>query len=206
MTPVDPVDAPWEPFTPMEVRQLLRPLECPWWVAGGYAIEHAVGRAYRSHSDVDVLILRRDHTAVRDLLADWDVWAADPAGTLRPWNRRETLSSAVHDVWIRPTPATPWKLQLMLDEAHGDDWISRRDSRIRRPVASLTAATAQDIPFLTPEVILFYKAIEPREKDTRDLKMVWPSLNPQQRTWLVEAVSTAYGTSSPWYNWLRAKA
>jgi hypothetical protein len=114
VTPIDPVDAPWEPFTPREVGQLLRPLECPWWVAGDYAIEHAVGRAYRLHSDVDVVILRRDHTLVRDFLADWDVWAADPPDTLRPWNRGETLSGAVHDVWIRPTAATPWKLQLML--------------------------------------------------------------------------------------------
>ena len=205
MTPIDPVDDPWEPLTPMEVAEIFRPLECPWWVAGGYAMEHAVGRAYRPHSDVDVLILRRDHPAVRDLLADWDVWAADPPGTLRPWNRGETLSDAVHDVWIRRASATPWKLQLMLDEADGEDWISRRDSRIRRPVASLTTATAQHIPFMTPEVILFYKASAPRAKDTRDLEMVWPLLNPPQRAWLVATVSTAYGTSSPWYSWLMAQ-
>lgn len=183
MTASDPVDARWEPFTPMEVGQLLRHLDCPWWLAGGYAIEHAVGRAYRPHGDVDVLVLRRDRAVVRDFLADWDVWAADPPGTLRPWNRGETLSDAVHDVWIRPTPTTPWKLQVMLDEADGEDWTSRRDSRIRRPVSSLMAATAQEISFLTAEIILFYKAMAPREPDTRDLHMVWPLLNPAQRTW-----------------------
>lgn len=178
MAAPNPVDAPWESFTPMEVAQLFRPLECPWWVAGGNAIEHVVGHAYRPHGDIDVVILRRDYTAVRDFLADWDVWAVDPPGTLRLWMRGEALSDAVHDVWIRPISATAWKLQLMLDEVDGDDWVSRRDSRIRRPIGSLTAATAQNIPFMTPEVILFYKASAPRAKDARDLAMVWPLLNP----------------------------
>ena len=59
MTAINPVDAPWDPLTPMEVAEIFRPLARPWWVAGGYAMEHVVGRAYRPHSDVDVLVLRR---------------------------------------------------------------------------------------------------------------------------------------------------
>lgn len=102
MAPTNPVDAPWEPFTPMEVAELFRPLACRWWIAGGCAIEHAVGRRFRSHGDVDVLILRRDQAIVRDFLADWDVWVADPPGTLRRWDRVETLSEAVHDIWVAP--------------------------------------------------------------------------------------------------------
>lgn len=119
MSPTNPVDAPWEPFTPMEVAELFRPLPCPWWIAGGYAIEHAVGCPFRSHGDVDVLILHRDHATVREFLADWDVWAADPPGTLRRWDRAQTLSDAVRDVWVRPMSAAAWKLQLMLDDAEG---------------------------------------------------------------------------------------
>jgi hypothetical protein len=200
----NPIDVPWEPFTPMQAAELLRPLACPWWIAGGYAIEHAVGHRLRTHADIDVLILRRDHATVRELLGDWDVWAADPPGTLRPWARGESLPDSVHDVWSRPTPAAGWKLQLMLDEADGDDWISRRDPRIRRPVASLTAAAAQAIPFAAPEIVLFYKASAPRAKDIVDLEAVWPVLSPSQRSWLITAVLMAYGESSPWYGRLRA--
>ncbi len=200
----NPVDAPWEPFAPVEVAELFRPLSCPWWIAGGYAIEYVVGRPFRPHGDIDVLILRRDQAVVRDFLADWDVWAADPPGTLRRWDRAETLSEAVHDVWVRRMSTMAWQLQLMLDEAEGDEWVARRDPRIRRPVTSLTVTTAPQIPFLRPEVILFYKGRAPRAKDWLDLEMVWPLLNPRQRTWLVDAVSTAYGTSSPWYSWLIA--
>ncbi len=178
MASTNPVGIPWQPFTPMEVAAILRPLQCPWWIAGGHAIEHAAGGPLRPHGDVDVLILRRNLNAVRDLLAHWDFWAADPPGTLRPWQVGETLPDSVHDVWLRPNPAAAWKMQLMLDEAVGDVWVSRRDGRIRRPVASLTAAASPHIPFLAAEIVLFYKARAPRPKDVWDLTAVWPALSP----------------------------
>ena len=34
---------------------------------------------------------------------------------------------------------------------------------------------------------------------------VWPLLSPQQRTWLIEVASTAYGACSPWYSVLVAE-
>ncbi len=110
MASTNPVGIPWQPFTPMEVAAILRPLQCPWWIAGGHAIEHAAGGPLRPHGDVDVLILRRNLNAVRDLLAHWDFWAADPPGTLRPWQVGETLPDSVHDVWLRPNPAAAWKI------------------------------------------------------------------------------------------------
>lgn len=58
---------------------------------------------------------------------------------------------------------------------------------------------------MTPEILLFYKAGAPRAKDWQDQEMVWPLLGPQQRTWLVDAVSTTYGASSPWYSVLGSK-
>jgi hypothetical protein len=50
----------------------------PWWIAGGCAIELAVGQPVRDHADVDVLVLRRDRLAVQRALPGWDWQAADP--------------------------------------------------------------------------------------------------------------------------------
>lgn len=50
-----------------------------------------------AHSDIDVLLLRRDCVAARFSLADWDGWAADPPGRLRPWPSGEDLPSSVSD-------------------------------------------------------------------------------------------------------------
>lgn len=74
-----------------EVRALFSALRAPWWIAGGHAIELAVGHRFREHGDIDVLLLRRDQLAVQQALSAWELWAADPPGTLRPWQPGEFL-------------------------------------------------------------------------------------------------------------------
>ncbi|MDN3356285.1 amidase [Actinomadura sp. DC4] len=56
---------------------------------------------------------------------------------LRRWARGERLALGVHDIWCRTGPDRPWRIQVMLDESDGGDWVSRRDPRVRRPLGSL---------------------------------------------------------------------
>ena len=81
------------------------------WIAGGIALELAVGSAIRVHSDIDVLLFRHDHIAAREQLDAWDCWVADPPGTLRHWPVGEQLGGSVHDVWCRGTSEDEWRLQ-----------------------------------------------------------------------------------------------
>lgn len=194
----DPVTAPWDPLGPGEVARILAAWDRPWWIAGGHAIEFAVGKPVRTHDDVDVLILRRDQNAVQRALAGWDLWAADPPGHLRPRLPSQTLPATVHDAWCRPGGNARWQLQLTLDESVGDLWGSRRDPRIRRPVAGLGRWSAHGIPSLAPEVQLFYKARAPRPKDDLDLAAALPLLRPWRREWLSQAVRRVYGDARPW--------
>ncbi|MGW0731809.1 nucleotidyltransferase domain-containing protein [Streptomyces sp. NPDC002851] len=190
---------PWSPAQPAEIASLFKDADFPWWIAGGYAIELAAGRVLRSHDDVDVLVLRRDQERVRERLAGWDVHVADPpgAGRLRPWAPGEVLLPPVNGLWCRRTPTGPWALELLLDEAEGDEWVSRRDARIRRPIRNVGRVSAEGIPFLAPEVQLFYKAKATREKDEVDFEAVLPLLDPAQRAWLAQALElTAPG--HPW--------
>ncbi|MFE9724853.1 nucleotidyltransferase domain-containing protein [Streptomyces sp. NPDC005794] len=187
----------WEPAPPGEVAARFAVLLCPWWVAGGTAVELAVGRPIRDHGDIDVLLLRRDQLGAQHALPDWQWWAADPPGCLRPWAPGEVLPLGVHDVWCRPGPDAPWRIQIMLDESRGDDWVSRRDSRVRRPVGELGAVTDEGIPFLAPEIQLYYKAEAPRPKDELDFEAVLPLLTGRQRRWLAGALTGTYGPH-PW--------
>ena len=186
------------PLSLSQLSTLLGSADFPWWVAGGYAIELAVGHAYREHEDLDVLILRRDQAAVRRFLADWDCRPVDPAGLLRRWEPGEILPLDVHDVWCREDTNVPWRFSLMIDEADGDTWYSRRDSTVRKPVSELAAQQAGKLPFLAPDVQLYYKAKNVRPKDEQDLTMVLPVLTKRQRTWLCEAVYRTYGAEHPW--------
>jgi hypothetical protein len=187
----------WEPASPAEVKALFGAVPVRWWIAGGYAIELAAGRPVRAHGDIDVLLLRRDQLAVQQALDGWEWWAVDPPGTVRRWAAGEYLPARVHDVWCRPGPDRPWRIQVMLDESAGDEWLSRRDARVRRPIASLGRVSADGIPYLVPEVQLFYKAKEPRPKDEVDFAAVSSLLTGEQRGWLDQALEQAYG-AHPW--------
>ncbi|MEU4829935.1 amino acid transporter [Streptosporangium sp. NPDC023615] len=195
------VKTPWEPAPLEQVVALFQGLDVPWWIGGGYAIELAVGRPYRDHGDIDVGLLRRDQLAVRRLLAGWDCHAADPPGTLRSWPVNEVLPDRAHDIWVREHAGGPWRFQLMLDESDGDEWVYRRDARVRRPLSSLTVAT-DGFRRLAPEVQLLYKAKGLRAKDETDFTRALPSLTGPQRRWLAEALTIEHGTH-PWHDRLR---
>jgi aminoglycoside-2''-adenylyltransferase len=187
----------WDPATPSEVHRLFAGVSTSWWLAGGYAIELAVGRPLRDHADIDVLLLRRDQEAVRDALAGWELWAADPPGVLRLWHGDEQLPITVHDIWCRPGPDRPWRIQIMLDESAGGEWLSRRNPSLRRPISTLGRTSADGIRFLAPEIQLFYKAKTPRPKDETDFAAILPHLDTTQRRWLAEAITITY-RQHPW--------
>ncbi|GAA2653513.1 nucleotidyltransferase domain-containing protein [Nonomuraea recticatena] len=193
---------PWEPLPLGEVVALFQGLEVPWWVSGGYAIELAVGRVYREHGDVDISLLRRDQMEARRLLQRWDCHVADPPGTLRPWAVDEVLPEHAHDIWVREHAEGPWRFQLMLDETDGEEWIYRRDARIRRPLASLGVASGKGFLRLSPEVQLLYKSKGLRPKDELDFTEVLPVLTGPQRLWLDQMLALEYGTH-PWRDRLR---
>lgn len=199
-------ERPWQPLSIDGVMSLIRDASFPWWVAGGYAIELAVGASVRSHDDIDVLLLRRDHLAARALLSEWDCWAADPPGTLRHWPLGETLPDTVHDVWCRETPEGPWRFQFMLDESDedGTHWRSRRDPRISRPITDIGRRTSAGVPYLRPEIQLFYKAKARRPKDEIDFTSALPLLGADERTWLCMAIEITGGPEHAWLPYLTA--
>ena len=198
-------DLPWEHARPAEAAAIFGGMPCPWWIAGGYAIELAIGRPVRDHEDIDVLVLRRDQLHLQHALPGWEWWAADPPGTLRPWRPGEYLPDGIHDIWCRPGPAAPWRIQLMLDESDGDDWVSRRDPGIRRPVAGIGRTSSDGIPYLVPEIQLFYKARGRRPKDETDFAAMLPLLTGAQRQWLSDALARAHA-EHPWRDRLAGAA
>ncbi len=188
----------WQPLSPREVAVLFANATIPWWIAGGYAIEHAVGHSIRPHADIDVLVLRRDQLQIQNILAGWNCWAADPPGTLRPWHDGEALPADVTDIWCRYEPTGAWRLQIMLDESSDGLWLSRRHRSVTRPLSELGVFDGAGVWYLAAEVQLFYKAKAPRLKDEADFVTALPHLNDRQKEWLRTAILTAYGENNPW--------
>lgn len=59
----------WEPLSLGEVSAAMEGLGCPWWLAGGWAIDLHIGYVTRVHEDIDVLVLREDQLRVQQHLA-----------------------------------------------------------------------------------------------------------------------------------------
>jgi hypothetical protein len=188
----------WDPLTPAAVGELLESCPAPWWIAGGHAIDALVGEFdRRPHGDIDVGLLARDQEAIRATLAGWDLHCADPPGELRPWHQGEVLDEPIHDVWAREHSEGPWRLQLVLNPAERDDWIYRRDPRIRRRLAQIVWRS-DGIPYLTAEIQLLFKSKTLRPKDDRDLADSLPHLSTPQRIWLRQSLQL----SDPGHPWL----
>ena len=177
----------WEPLRPDDAAVLLRDLDVPWWIAGGWSLDLFLGEETRPHEDLDVAVLRRDQRRVFDSLAGWELAIAYD-GTLTAWSG-EPLPVECNSVWARPGSAACWQLELVLDDADGDTWRYRRDARVTRSLASLGPAAGPQ----PPEVTLLYKARDPGHE--RDWDAVVPKLDAVARTWLAAAVAVAHPES-----------
>nr|WP_223832906.1 hypothetical protein [Streptomyces venezuelae] len=83
--------------------------------------------------------------------------------------------------------------------AEGTQWVSRRTPEIRLPIDRLGRTSETGIPYLAPEVQLFYKAKATRDKDETDFEAVLPLLDAPARAWLAGALKVI----APTHHWLR---
>jgi hypothetical protein len=197
MVPMPPDDS----FAP--VRRAVAPLAgltCPWFVAGGWAVDLHLGRVTRAHGDVDVAVYRRDQAAVHAFLAarGW-TFQKVTAGRLEPWDVAEWLAPPVHEVHAA-APSGDARLELLLNE--GDDlvWRFRKAPDVVVRARSLVERrSAGGIPFFAPEVPLLYKALtsDRRPADDTDFASALPTLGGEPRAWLREALR-ALASRHPW--------
>lgn len=173
----------------------------PWWIAGGVAIDLFVGRRTRDHGDLDVEVLASDQDHVRRLLDGWELAVAHD-GRLREWKPHERLTPGRGSLWCRPRADAPWALQVLVADADGDEWIFRRDPRIRRPLAGVVRRTAHGVPYLAPELQLLFKAKSVRPVDQADFDAARPLLDPAALEWLATALDIAH-PDHPWRALLR---
>lgn len=193
-------DTPWGTWDHIPlpaVVEVLRDFPRPWWVAGGYAIDAFAGNNRREHDDIDVGLFAADQTIIRRHLREWDLHAADPPGTLRPWGLDEELPPHVHDIWVRRHAADLWRFQLMLNPGGPDEFVCRRDERIRMPLRN-AVWTKDGVPYLAPELQLFFKAKSSRPKDEQDFEDCLPLFSPARRSVLAEWLRL----SLPAHTWL----
>lgn len=201
--PPNDVHSPWAPLPVADVVELMRPVPFFWCLAGGQAIERVVGKPYRTHDDIDVVVLRPDVLAVQEKLDGWQLSAADPPGTLRTWEPGERLPWRVHDVWAHRANAPAWELQFMIQEADGTSWYFRRDDRVNGRIDDLSIMV-DGVPCLRMDLQLLYKSKSARPKDEEDFDRLLPHLGGLQRARLLEWLELTCPNGHQWMYALEA--
>ena len=183
--------ATWRASTPAEAAGWLAEARCDWWIAGGRAIDLHLGARTREHGDLDVGCFREDWPAMREALVGWHCCSAGN-GVLTPIAEGDAPLAAANQVWCHPVNDARWHLELTFDERENDEWIYRRDARIRLPRSRLVHRSDDGIPYLRPEIQLLYKAKATRPKDDADFLRALPRLGEDERTWLARALDTCH--------------
>jgi len=190
---------------PKRVAEIMNHYEAPWAIAGGWAIDMHLGRMTRPHEDIEVAVLRRDQGMLWTYLAGCHPQVVVPGSAeRRPWERADVLELPVHEIHTRAPQAGVAELEFLLNETSDIDWVYRRDSRVRLPLACAILSSADGVPYLAPEVVLLYKSKEPRECDELDFEHVVGTLSPHQRKWLNDALRLT-APEHPWLSVLMDK-
>lgn len=174
----------------------------PWAFCGGWAIDLFVGAdgGARPRKDIDLAAFRDDQLPIqRHLLeAGWSLEVV-AGGRLRPWERGERLELPLHEVWCRHEQHRPGAFELLLNERDGDDYVHRRDSRLRLPIPRTILRSKGGLPVFAPELVCLYKSAAPRDEGNAiDFRFVLPHLDQPQRQWLIASIQQ----SDPHHPWL----
>jgi hypothetical protein len=182
-------------------------LPVPWYVAGGWAIDLFVDRVTRDHQDVDLIVARDDQRAAFEHLPDrtWSKIVPHPddltgEGTIEPWDG-EPLSLPIHQILA---DGEDDRIEFLLSEIEGGLWRSRRNPEVTMPVETMGRTTSVGTRYITPEIVLLYKAKHLREWDEADFATVLPEMTLAQRHWLFHALEQQH-PGHPWTARLGAK-
>jgi Aminoglycoside-2''-adenylyltransferase len=175
----------------VKVAKLLHEFTSPWFIAGGWAIDLFIGNITREHKDIEIAIFRKDQKILQEYLFEWE-FTKVVNGALEPWNKAEWLELPVHEIYACDKSSKLSTLEILLDECVENEWRFRRNLNISRPLSKIRLLSDIGVPFLAPEIVLLYKAKNPRCKDEDDFNRVRRLINHERRVWLQHAIATCH--------------
>jgi hypothetical protein len=172
---IEALNARWShSWSPAGVSRRLAGVAAPWYVAGGWALDLFRGTQTREHGDIEIAIPAARFPEIRARFPGY-VFDAVASGQIWEDAAPEVLKST-HQTWLRDPATGHYLLDVMREPHDGDTWICRRDGTIRFPYRVIVQRTRDGIPYLTPELVLLFKAKHVRPKDRGDFDGTLPLL------------------------------
>lgn len=179
---------------PVRIQQLLQNYTSPWFIAGGWAIDVFIGHETREHSDVEVAIFRKDQGSIKTYLRNWRLQKV-VKGEFHHW-KDEYLELPIHE--IHGVSETGTRIEILLNESNENEWIFRREPSISRHLNDIKRVSELGIPYLSPEIVLLFKAKNPKPKDEEDFIRAKKLLNEESRNWLKKGLEV----HTPGHHWI----
>jgi hypothetical protein len=187
----------WEAWTPDEAAAVLKGVDAPWCVVGGWAIDLFLERETRKHDDLEIAIPRVCLPAMRSHLTGYRLHAVGD-GEVHRLGAVSPFPAEKHQCWVLDEEAGKWRMDVMSEPGDALKWVCRRDETINAPREWMTAKSQNGIPYLVPEAVLLFKAKYAREKDEADFTNCLPELSAPARDWLRNALHKVH----PDHAWL----
>ncbi len=189
----------WKPFDPVQLRDRLKDVPGLWYVAGGYALDLWHGVVTRRHDDLEFCILRDQFGMFRAALRDFDLFCAS-SGELTWLPEDQAPAEHVDQVWGLDPASRAWRFDMMIEPGTEDVWRYKRDISVSLPRQEAVRVAQPGIPYLSPAIVLLFKAKRTRPKDDLDFRNALPKLSWLDRRWLAEQI----GRLHPGHRWLPA--
>jgi hypothetical protein len=183
---------------PQKIAALMWNFQSDWFIAGGWAIDLYLGEITRPHADIEMAIFRRDQIALQNYLNGWLLQKSENA-VLSTWSQNEFLELPVHEIHCYRETSEPQNFEVLLNERNDNEWIYRRNAKVKKSLTEIYLTTDSGIKFLRPEIVLLYKSKNPRAKDEQDFASVVKRLDVASKKWFENAL--AVGDSK--HDWLR---
>lgn len=183
---------------PQKMAAIMQNFQSHWFIAGGWAVDLFLGEISRSHADIEIAIFRRDQMALQSYLSQWVLQKIESSAP-SVWNRNEFLELPVHEIHCFHETAEPRNFEVLLNERDADEWIYRRNEKVRRSLRDIYSTTNSGFKFLRPEIVLLYKSKNPQTKDEQDFENVVNHLDGESKKWLGNALEICYSK----HHWLK---
>jgi hypothetical protein len=199
----------------LEIAKVLSDLQIPWYVAGGWAIDLYLQEFRTTHKDVDVAVFRQDQLIIQRYFLErrWKLRKyVGNSVALGPWFSGEKLALPDRGIFAEPPNSELPSMDILLNERKGETWWFHKDARITHPIKTIGICSDFGIPFLSPEIVLLFKAghihihepnnILHRQADENDFQAVDRLLTSRRRAWLKKAIEMMYPNHA-WLQYLR---
>lgn len=159
-------DMNWKPFTIDELQKLLVGFD-RWFLDGGVALDHFLGRSTRAHGDLDIGIFSEDADALLTFLINGGLEVYDASSGLErvtsPSYREQS-----YNYWV--SDRKHYKVQVLVYNAEGRHVVFRRNPEVKWPRQAFILMKGQ-LHLVNPLVIYAFKVTTKsiEQKDLTDI-------------------------------------